>query len=213
MRGLLLKDFYMTVKYCRMIFLIDAVFIAVSFLYKENIVFLVFPTLISGMLPITLLSLDERCKWTQYSATLPYSKIQTVSEKYIIGLLISTSTSVFVLICMIVRTSIYSDLSAFDAVIFSVGILAVSFVFPALCLPLCFKFGTEKGRIVFFILFALIMSVFAVATEGGNIENIIADLTGTNPAFLLMISFICIIALYAASWAVSAAIYKNKEIY
>lgn len=212
MKGLLLKDFYMTVKYCRMIFLIDVFFIAVSFLNRENIVFLVFPTLISGMLPITLLSLDERFKWTQYSAALPYTKFRIVFEKYIIGLLITAATSIFVLICMIIRTSFYNDLSIFGAAIFSVGIFALSVIFPSLCLPLCFKFGTEKGRIAFFILFGLIMSVFAAATEGGNIENIIVGLKGTNPAVVITIGLVSIIAVYIASLAISAAIYKNKEI-
>ncbi len=212
MKGLLLKDFYMTVKYCRMIFLIDVFFIAVSFLNRENIVLLVFPTLISGMLPITLLSLDERFKWTQYSAALPYTKFRIVFEKYIIGLLITAATSIFVLICMIIRTSFYNDLSIFGAAIFSVGIFALSVIFPSLCLPLCFKFGTEKGRIAFFILFGLIMSVFAAATEGGNIENIIVGLKGTNPAVVITIGLVSIITVYIASLAISAAIYKNKEI-
>lgn len=212
MKGLLLKDIYM-VKSCRTVFLIDAVFIAISFFSKENVMFLMYPTLISGMLPITLLSLDERNRWVQYSGTLPCTRFRIVSEKYIIGLLISLATTIFVLICMIVRTNIFHDLTAFDSVIFSVGIFAVSFIFPALCLPFCFKFGTEKGRIAFFILFALIAAGFAAATNGGDIEKIIIAIEKSNPALVMAISAASIIAIYIASWAISAAIYKNKEIY
>ena len=81
MKGLLLKDFYMTVKYYKMSILMDIMFIAVSFLSKDNLSFLIFPVIISGVTPITLLGYDEKFKWTKYSGALPYSKAQIVSAK------------------------------------------------------------------------------------------------------------------------------------
>ena len=63
----------MAVKYYKMSFLIDIVFIAVSFVSKENLAFLIFPLIISGVLPITMLGFDEKFKWTHYSGALPYS--------------------------------------------------------------------------------------------------------------------------------------------
>ena len=87
MKGLLLKDFYMMLKYCRSYLLIAVVFFAMSFMSTENLIFIFYPCVISAMLPVTLLSIDERSRWLPYAATLPVTRAQIVSEKYLFGLI------------------------------------------------------------------------------------------------------------------------------
>ena len=87
MKGLLLKDWYMVKKYCRAYLLIAIVFIAISFFSNDNMFFVFYPCLLCGMIPVNLLAYDERSHWMQYSGTLPYTKTQIVSGKYLIGLL------------------------------------------------------------------------------------------------------------------------------
>ncbi|NMP37237.1 MAG: ABC-2 transporter permease [Clostridiales bacterium] len=87
MKGLLLKDFYMIGKYCRSFVLILTVFLVVSCFGNDNTFFIIYPVLIAGMIPVTLISYDEREKWHIYSETLPYTRAQFVSVKYLIGLL------------------------------------------------------------------------------------------------------------------------------
>ena len=91
MKGLLLKDLYLAAKHCRAFLLVAVVFLGVSFAGDENIFFIVYPTLITSMIPMTLISYDERDRWTQYSAALPYSRGQLVSSKYLIGLFLPSS--------------------------------------------------------------------------------------------------------------------------
>ena len=86
MKGLLLKDLYMMKKYCKSYLLITVVFIAVSFASSENLFFTFYPCLLCGMIPVNLLGYDERSRWLQYSETMPYTKGQIVSGKYLIGL-------------------------------------------------------------------------------------------------------------------------------
>lgn len=85
MKGLLLKDWYMMKKYCMAYLLITVVFLAVSCV-SDNIFFTFYPCLLCGMIPINLLSYDERSGWIQYSGALPYTKKQIVSSKYLVGL-------------------------------------------------------------------------------------------------------------------------------
>ena len=87
MKGLLLKDWYMMKKYCRMYIFIAAVFIAVSLVNNGNMFFVFYPCLLCGMIPVNLLGYDERSRWMQYSGTMPYTKTQIVSGKYLVGLL------------------------------------------------------------------------------------------------------------------------------
>ncbi|MDE7281371.1 MAG: ABC-2 transporter permease, partial [Ruminiclostridium sp.] len=67
MKGLILKDLYMTVKYCRIYLLIAVVFIAVSFVGNDSLFFIFYPCLFCGMIPVSLLGYDERSRWLQYS--------------------------------------------------------------------------------------------------------------------------------------------------
>ena len=89
MKGLLLKDIYMAVQFYRAVLLVVAVFLLLTIFGDGSLIFLAYPTMISGMLPITLLSYDTHFKWEQYSGTLPYTRAQLVTVKYLVGLIFS----------------------------------------------------------------------------------------------------------------------------
>ena len=205
MKGLLLKEFYMTVKYYKMSLLIDMVFIAVSFFSNENLAFLIFPVIISGVLPVTLLAYDEKFKWTHYSGALPYSAAQLVSAKYLFGLIVQAATSLLIFAAIMVRGNFVegADISLYSAAQMVGGMFIISLVMPALCLPFCYKFGTEKGRIVYFIvMFGL--SALAWKTMGG-VEN----LAEIKNLFLILGT---IVVIYALSWIVSIAVYGRRKV-
>ena len=86
MKGLLLKDWYMMKQYCRTYPVIAVAFMALSLVDSDNLFFVFYPCLLCGMIPVILLGYDERSGWVQYSGTMPYTKIQIVSEKYLISL-------------------------------------------------------------------------------------------------------------------------------
>ena len=80
MKGLLLKDFYVARKHCKVFVIIMAVFMAISFAGDGDLFFLIYPCFLTGMIPVTLLSYDEHSRWSEYSGTLPCSREQIVSE-------------------------------------------------------------------------------------------------------------------------------------
>lgn len=206
MKGLLLKDFYMTVKYCKVIFLLDIIFIAVSFFSGRNIVFLLFPIVFSGTISITLLSLDERCRWTSYSGSLPYSSAQIVSAKYLFGLIIQAAISLVIFLALLVRIGFLggAEMTVTNAAVLVAGMFVISLVSPALCLPFCFRFGTEKGRIVYYVVagaFVAFGTQFVRAvTIGDKLYEYGAIIAGV------------LVVLYALSWIVSIPLYKKREI-
>ena len=85
MKGLLLKDWYMMKKYCRAYPMIAAVFIAASFFNNDDLFFVFYPCLISGMVPVNLLAYDEADKWEVYCGTLPCSRKDFVTAKYMMA--------------------------------------------------------------------------------------------------------------------------------
>lgn len=201
MKGLLLKDFYMIVKHCRLNLLVNVIFIVVAFFSKDNISFLFFPLWISGVIPVTLLSFDERSGWAEYSGTLPYSKAQLVSAKYIMGLLIEASTAAMILLFIIIRGSVMETSDTIEALSVTVTAFSLSFLMPTFCLPFCFKFGVEKGRMVYLIGIVVIAILFSV--------SVMADISFNTGAASSLIAAAAV-TMYALSWLVSTAVYKSK---
>ena len=138
MKGLLLKDLYMASKYCRAFLLIVVVFLAVSFFGDDNIFFVVYPAMIAGIVPVTLISYDERDKWDLYAGTLPYTGSQLVSSKYIIGLLFVGIAFFASLAASAVRMTTEGYFSADDLVFTGALLIVMGVIGPAFLLPFVF---------------------------------------------------------------------------
>ena len=88
MKGLLQKDLYMIWRYGRMLLAVSALFVVFGAFSKgENFFFIIYPVLFAGVLPVTLLSYEERFGWDKYCDTLPLGRKTVVSARYIMTLL------------------------------------------------------------------------------------------------------------------------------
>lgn len=207
MKGLLLKDFYMMVKYCKAVVLVDIVFFAVSLAGENNLFFLAYPCMISALVPVTLLSYDERSHWNVYSRTLPYSKAQLVSVKYIIGPLAAVPVFVLAAITLTIRMFTLHMFMPRDAMLFFVMLLAVACLAPALVLPFMFRFGTEKGRIAYYIIIAVLCSAGLFISDLFQLQ-ISAEIS----LYSVLIALGATVLLYVLSWLLSIRLYQRREI-
>ena len=78
MKGLILKDLYMTRKYFRSYLLILAVFLAVSLVQADNLFFCFYPFLICAMIPVNLLQTAEREHWEKLGNAKKVSSTKVV---------------------------------------------------------------------------------------------------------------------------------------
>ena len=150
MKGLLRKDLYMLWSYCRSFLLLILIFSAASLGAENNSFFTVYPVMLGSILPVTLISYDERSGWLSCCHTLPVSRRMVVAEKYLVSLICS--------LCMLTLTGLVQFLSfsreevflwhRYFAMMSTMSVLA--FVGPSLILPLIFKYGSEKGRIAYY---------------------------------------------------------------
>lgn len=166
MKGLLLKDFYMMLKYCKAHLLISLVFAAVSATGAGNVFSLFYPvflaSMIPSMIPVTLISYDERSGWNSYADTLPYTRGMLVSVKYIMALTaLAVSLAIYMggrLIGMLCTGGCNAqELLWLLGMLLSGGLIA-----PAVMLPVIFKFGVEKGRIAYYIVMVATVSVLYI---------------------------------------------------
>ena len=89
-----------------------------------------------------------------------------------------------------------------------IGFCVSSFVAP-ISLPFMFKFGTEKGRMAYFIMIGIVcagaysLSTFVDVTQVG---------VGISSVWFLPLLCAVCVAVYALSWYLSIVFYKKREI-
>lgn len=207
MKGLLRKDLYMMGKYCRSYLLLVIVFLCVSVFSSDNLFFVFYPSLFSGMIPVSLLAYDERSRWMQYSGTLPYTKGQLVSGKYIIGLMTQIAVLIATGIAQAIRMKMngtfqWDTFAALMLVIFSMAA-----VISSISLPFMFKLGVEKGRVAYYVMIGIACmgsvaasKLFQTDWQGSmNLQGVLPVLVAAG------------IAVYALSWHLSIVFYRKRE--
>ena len=201
MKGLMKKDFLMLWRASRAFLLICVLFIAMSAISQDNIIFLFMPIMISGLLPSTLLSYDERCKWQEFSGALPVSRAQLVSAKYLLGLGCMTAILVLTLIVhLIVRRFPAQTLLTMLGAIYG-----LSLFISAVSLPMMFKFGVEKGRLWYYATLVL------VGGTSGASAGVTTDLFSEGlPSFLWLIPVLGVV-IFALSWLLAIRFYQKRE--
>lgn len=208
MKGLLLKDWYMMKKYCRAYLVIAVVFIAVSLVNTENMFFLFYPCMFCGMIPDNLLAYDERSRWMQYSGTLPYTRAQIVSAKYLIGLLTQVVILVLTGIAQGVKMTVSRTFVFSDFLVLMLLLLTVSTLTSSISLPFFFKLGVEKGRTAYYAMIGFVCGASVLASSLLNAQTEME----IQPNLLLVVLPLIGICVYALSWYLSIVFYKKREL-
>ncbi|MFR5875557.1 MAG: ABC-2 transporter permease [Eubacterium sp.] len=208
MKGLLLKDWYMIKKYCKSYLIIFAVFFAVSFVSNDNLFFVFYPCILCGMIPLNLLSYDERSRWIQYSGCLPYTKKQIVSAKYLIGLLIQIAVLIVTAAVQCIKMNMNSNFVLNDFIVLMLMMLIIATFTSSISLPFIFKLGVERGRIAYYGMIVFVCGAGALGSVLFN-EYLKADI---KPNTILILLSFAGVSCYILSWYLSVAFYKKREI-
>ena len=138
MKGLFVKDFRVLMK--AMKFALVAILL---FSFMDNMrTFVIF---YGSLLAVSSFAYDEKNKWNEMAAMLPYSDREMVLEKYIfgyVGTLIGFAVS-----C---GAGFITGMDGDEFLFCLTGFLAVLIMLP-INLTLIYKFGVEKTRIVYLI--------------------------------------------------------------
>lgn len=208
MKGLLLKDWYMMKKYMRSYLVLLIVFVAISLGNGDQMFFAFYPMLISGMIPTSLMAYDERSKWDVYCGTLPCTKAEIVSAKYVLGILLQTLIILLTAIVQgiqMVRTG-HFDWSSYLALVQM--LLVMGCVASSVTLPFMYKFGVEKGRMAYYVMVVFVSGGSAIAA------TLFRDWLKMEAAADLPLALLTLAAMgvYALSWWLSIRFYEKREL-
>lgn len=208
MKGLLLKDWYMMTKYCRSYLFIAVVFVVLSSVSNGNMFFVFYPCLLCGMIPVNLLGYDERSRWVQYSETMPYTKAQIVSGKYVIGLLAQLTMLLVMGVAQAVKMMIAGNFVLGEFAVLMLMMLSISTFTSSIALPFMFKLGVEKGRTAYYVMVGFVCGASVLAS------GVFRGYFGTDiePNVVLVMLAVVGIGIYIFSWYMSIVFYKKREI-
>ena len=207
MKGLLLKDWYQVKTNMWMMYLTVLAVLAIwilstsgdsSFAVNYSAVFL-------GIMPAYLLSYDHASGWTEYSFALPLSKELQVAEKYLVGLFCAAAAVVigglFITVISL-RTGTTPDK---DALSLLAGSVCAILLINGISLPLYYRFGAEKARMLYMLMFA----GMGAALGGGTV---LMDAVPEPGAAIAIVGVLAaVLVLYALSWRVSVAWYGKYK--
>lgn len=212
MKGLLYKDIRLAWVRAKMLILAPLLCIGcAAVLPDSNSFFPLYGSFLLGMLPSTLLGLEERDGWQSYVRTLPVSGAQVVSTKYILGLLAAAAGTVataFVLLCRAGYLPLQSRLTMLALA------SACSLLNSMILLPLTYRFGSQKAGIFSMIAAGVLCGTCYLfySRQDGYLGSYADMITNRNPFALLLLGLLGgAAALYALSWRLSVAWYNKGD--
>lgn len=116
--------------------------------------------ILCSMMIVTTFSFDDNSKWTRYAMIMPVSKKELVGGKFVVLAIFCAVGSLFGLVIGsiggFVAQKITFDLSGIvELLVLTLLAWAISFIYGSLSIPLVFKFGAEKGRMLLLVSFLI----------------------------------------------------------
>lgn len=162
MKGLILKDLYNIIHNAKSMFFI-LLFFAVAFLPSSGVQgYILTCTILCTMMIITTFSFDDVSNWTPYALIMPLSRENLVAGKFIVLFIFSAVGTLFGVLAGSIGIRIASAFMSVSesASMLPLGLsaivsLAVSTIFGGISIPLVFRFGPEKGRLLVLVSFSI----------------------------------------------------------
>ena len=168
MKALLLKDCCVLWKQLRFFLLFILVFSALPGGFNG-----VFAVTYAALLPYSCVAYDERSKWAQLAAMMPYSPRDLVLSRYVLGWIAAAGACALSLVLQgVLSTLLDTGFYPITLVLAFFACLATL----AITMPLIFRFGVERGRLIMFLI------IFLVCGSAGALSGIADSLSGTLPA-------------------------------
>ena len=213
MKGLILKDLLNLRKNLKTI-IIMCLFYTLLFSTLN-------PTFLSGMITIlfamqilTTFSYDDYSKWNMYALSLPITKKQLVLSKYILGISFIIFGGVFSFILTSLLSLFKGSFILGDLVASIIGSTGIMILMILILLPLIFKYGVERSRIMLLAIFAsptvLILIISKVLALTGIPFPSEEQLNALLPVICIIATLILIAGSYV-SYMTSVKIVTKKE--
>lgn len=222
MKGLLIKDFQLSLLNIRMLVIICVVSIFITSSSTGSASFVIsYVTIIFFMFVLTSISYDEMDHSISFLFTLPISRKTYVREKYVFSLICGMIGLVFsTAVCMVVGAVKNVNLIEPDMIPAALGIYLTLLFIVALMLPIQLKFGGDNGRIALFIVFGVIFVAIIIGSKilehfnihEADIIKFLDLLLSSNTALAIPGFILLVLAALGISYRISVKIMEHKAL-
>lgn len=211
MMGLMLKDILALKKYSRTLLLLCG-FYMIWGLAMDNVSMVGgILTLLFSMMVITSFYYDDMAKWDAYALTLPVTRRDIITSKYLLSLFLIVVGSILSLIFMTVLTLIKKDPVTPDLFIMMAAMLGIAVFFQSIIIPIIIKLGTEKARIAMFGVF-LLPTLLIMGISKLGIPKPSDAFLHLLELYLPWIAGCTILIIFTISYYISIHFMEQKEI-
>lgn len=217
MKGLLIKDIRLMANQKQFFLVLGAMCILFLSLYEDPLFTISYMMIMFSIFTISTISYDDSDNGSAYLFTLPITRKGYVLEKYVFGMLtILGSMVIVVLLCLvavIIRHLTFDPGEWLAVVLFS--ILFVTAVL-AVAIPVQFKFGAEKSRMVMVaVMLVIFLTIYLLAKYsakiGIDINGIAEHLTNIAKVSSVLMTAAACAVMYAISYVLSVKVMLGKE--
>jgi len=208
MRGFILKDLYnMTSNFKQLLVVILSLLVMMGTFENMSVFSGMFIILLLGTLVVSSFSFDDMAKWDRYAIALPVTRKQIVLSKYVVALIGLLTGIIVYFIANIISMLIHGNLELGEMFLGSGIIVCAVVAMLSVMLPLVFKFGAEKSRIIMMLVIVIPwLATMFVMNMGFPVPS---------EAILRLIGYslpVAVIILLIGSYLISAKIYEKKDL-
>lgn len=216
MKSLILKDIFNITHNAKSMLLMLVCFIFLLIPQGGPESYIVVSCLLCAMMIITTFSFDENSKWVKYAMVLPISKKDYVLSKFVVMLIFTLFGAAFGLIFGVIGGMVFGKMEGFTAIRILTLLtsvlpgLAFGFTTAGLSIPLLFKFGAEKARMMMLISCGIPALLCAGIYQLLKMTGV--ELTERTLVILLCVSPLAALLLLYIMYKISYAVFSRKEL-
>ena len=206
MKGLIYKDLLNMKTYVRTIILIAVMYVAISILTDGGGTLASMLVFIFAFFPIATFSYDNYSKWDNYSTSFPITRDKIVLSRYLVSILFSVIGVILYLAVIIAVSLKTGNPITQEGWLQFLAMVSSSLLFTSVLMPVVYKWGVDKGRIVLMAAFILIfIAVFLLGR---------LNMLPEESIMLLVLKLLPVVAAFALliSFALSISIFRRREL-
>ena len=198
MSALILKDYYVIFRQMRIFLLLVLVFSCIPGAFYST-----FAVVYASMLPYTALAYDERSRWDQMAAMMPYADRDIVLGKYVFGWLFTVAAAAATFVLQTVLAAVWPGAEGPSVPVILLSV-CVAVCILDITLPMMFRFGVEKARLAMFLI------IFLVCASAGAI-SVIDQSGGPDFGFQMWAPPAVAVVMTAVSVPLSVRLYGRRK--
>lgn len=214
MKSLILKDLYNIGHNTKSMLFILIIFAVAIIPFSGVSSYIFICSILCSMMIVTTFSFDDNSNWIRYALILPISKKNIVLAKFVTLFIFSACGALTGLVIGTVGGRItkiidFSLSTLCELLFLTLAALVIAMIFGGISIPLVYKFGAEKGRMLLLVSFLLPIGLCWVIYQLSGALGI--ELTEKS-IFVLLCCFPIIALLWDyVMYRISYKIFYNKD--